>query len=249
MSSERRSPTITPSDFTRGDGTLTPVFNGVSPSTPYFDHPGPSHAASMSNLRVPSNGFAQNSQGHGHQPSSTSSASAVKSPSGPRNQSSSKSDKPLRSASDSAPGGSSGNTRSASTRERTSRNGRTPAHASSPALNGIPTVPSYRTRVMPHMPHAHVDISPSVHMYWSKAAVWGTMPNHGMRAHSVTLVDNVAWIFGGCDEKGCWKDVWLFNTGMSRHLIMTRVQNNIHSSSFLFFNFLQKLCNGRTQRC
>lgn len=33
-----------------------------------------------------------------------------------------------------------------------------------------------------------------------------------MRAHSVTLVDSVAWIFGGCDERGCWKDLWLFNT-------------------------------------
>ncbi|TFY63562.1 hypothetical protein EVG20_g6259 [Dentipellis fragilis] len=33
-----------------------------------------------------------------------------------------------------------------------------------------------------------------------------------MRAHSVTLVDHIAWLFGGCDDKGCWKDVWTFNT-------------------------------------
>ncbi|KAI0789187.1 galactose oxidase [Abortiporus biennis] len=49
-------------------------------------------------------------------------------------------------------------------------------------------------------------------MYWSKAPVYGVMPAHGMRAHSVTLIDSVAWIFGGCDERGCWKDVWCFNT-------------------------------------
>ncbi|TCD62232.1 hypothetical protein EIP91_007211 [Steccherinum ochraceum] len=24
--------------------------------------------------------------------------------------------------------------------------------------------------------------------------------------------DAVAWIFGGCDERGCWKDIWCFNT-------------------------------------
>ncbi|KAI0337683.1 galactose oxidase [Trametopsis cervina] len=49
-------------------------------------------------------------------------------------------------------------------------------------------------------------------MYWSKAPVYGTLPSHGLRAHSVTLVDGIAWIFGGCDDKGCWKDVWCFNT-------------------------------------
>lgn len=36
-----------------------------------------------------------------------------------------------------------------------------------------------------------------------------------MRAHSVTMVDHTAWLFGGCDDKGCWKDVWCFNTGES----------------------------------
>ena len=34
-----------------------------------------------------------------------------------------------------------------------------------------------------------------------------------MRAHTVTLVDNVAWLFGGCDDKGCWKDIYCFDTG------------------------------------
>ncbi|KAH9958732.1 galactose oxidase [Russula dissimulans] len=48
-------------------------------------------------------------------------------------------------------------------------------------------------------------------MYWSKAPVWGTLPTHGFRAHTVTLADNVAWIFGGCDERGCFKDMWCFN--------------------------------------
>lgn len=32
------------------------------------------------------------------------------------------------------------------------------------------------------------------------------------RAHTVTLVDHVAWLFGGCDDKGCWKDVYCFDT-------------------------------------
>jgi hypothetical protein len=43
--------------------------------------------------------------------------------------------------------------------------------------------------------------------------VYGQLPTRSMRAHSVTMVDSVAWLFGGCDEKGCWKDVYSFHTG------------------------------------
>ncbi|KAI0744793.1 galactose oxidase [Earliella scabrosa] len=49
-------------------------------------------------------------------------------------------------------------------------------------------------------------------MHWSRAPVFGLMPLHGTRAHSVTLIDNIAWMFGGCDERGCWRDVFCFNT-------------------------------------
>ena len=103
---------------------------------------------------------------------------------------------------------------------RTSRSGRATPHTqgqSSTHPNGTtPHLPSSsaRVRLLPHLPHSKdSEVAPTVQMYWSKAPVWGTMPNHGMRAHSVTLVDSVAWIFGGCDERGCWKDLWLFNTG------------------------------------
>ncbi|OSX56711.1 hypothetical protein POSPLADRAFT_1076559 [Postia placenta MAD-698-R-SB12] len=70
-----------------------------------------------------------------------------------------------------------------------------------------------RMRTTPHLPHAKdVEVAPPTLMYWSPAPVFGLLPQHGMRAHSATLVDSVVWLFGGCDEKGCWKDVYLFNT-------------------------------------
>ena len=40
-----------------------------------------------------------------------------------------------------------------------------------------------------------------------------------MRAHTVTLVENIAWLFGGCDDKGCAKDVWTFDVGTSTSLV------------------------------
>ncbi|PIL26061.1 hypothetical protein GSI_11815 [Ganoderma sinense ZZ0214-1] len=73
--------------------------------------------------------------------------------------------------------------------------------------------PTHRIRNTPHLPHAKdVELTPPTLMHWSRAPVYGAMPLHGMRAHSVTLIDSIAWLFGGCDEKGCWKDVFCFNT-------------------------------------
>jgi len=69
--------------------------------------------------------------------------------------------------------------------------------------------------MIPRLPNAvDVEAAPPPVMYWSKAPVWGLLPTHGFRAHTVTLADNVAWIFGGCDDKGCFKDMWCFNIGM-----------------------------------
>ena len=66
------------------------------------------------------------------------------------------------------------------------------------------------------MPHSdEVAIAPATTMYWSRAPVHGALPMRNMRAHTVTLVDNVAWLFGGCDDKGCWKDIYCFDTGKS----------------------------------
>ncbi|KAF8904757.1 hypothetical protein CPB84DRAFT_1772753 [Gymnopilus junonius] len=49
-------------------------------------------------------------------------------------------------------------------------------------------------------------------MYWSRAPVWGTVPTRTMRAHTATLVDTTAWIFGGCDDRDSSKDVYCFDT-------------------------------------
>lgn len=79
--------------------------------------------------------------------------------------------------------------------------------------------PPPRFRAIPHLPNmVNIEPAPPPVMYWSKAPVWGTLPTHGFRAHTVTLVDNVAWIFGGCDEKGCFKDMWCFNIGTCARL-------------------------------
>jgi hypothetical protein len=78
-----------------------------------------------------------------------------------------------------------------------------------------------RFRTNPRLPHADdVPVAPATTMYWSRAPVHGALPMRNMRAHTVTLVDNVAWLFGGCDDKGCWKDVYCFDTGQSPEIFV-----------------------------
>lgn len=76
----------------------------------------------------------------------------------------------------------------------------------------------------PALPHDHgAPPAPSTIMYWSPMAVHGLLPNRGLRAHSVNLVDQLAWVYGGTDEKGCWSDVWCFDTGASSSLLSLRL--------------------------
>jgi Rab9 effector protein with kelch motifs len=87
-----------------------------------------------------------------------------------------------------------------------------PPRESKRSSNDNPAKP--RVRILPRLPHSKdVELAPTTCMYWSKAPAYGQMPTRGMRAHSATLVDHVVWLFGGCDEKGCWKDVYCFDTG------------------------------------
>ncbi|KAF8438545.1 hypothetical protein L210DRAFT_3404108 [Boletus edulis BED1] len=70
-----------------------------------------------------------------------------------------------------------------------------------------------RIRSTPRLPHSDdIPTAPATAMYWSRAPVHGAMPMRNLRAHTVTLVDNVAWVFGGCDDKGCGKDIYCFDT-------------------------------------
>jgi Rab9 effector protein with kelch motifs len=56
--------------------------------------------------------------------------------------------------------------------------------------------------------------APATALYWSPLPVHGVIPNKGLRAHTVNIIDSVAWVFGGCDERGCWAEVWCLDVGV-----------------------------------
>ena len=85
----------------------------------------------------------------------------------------------------------------------------TRADAASAATRSLKT--SHRT--LPQLPSAHnVRPAPPPAMYWSKAPVHGSVPRRSFRAHTANLCDEVLWLFGGCDNRGCFRDLWCFDT-------------------------------------
>jgi hypothetical protein len=96
-----------------------------------------------------------------------------------------------------------------------------------------------KIRILPRLPHAkEVELVPTTGMYWSKAPVYGHLPTRGLRANSTTLVDNVVWIFGGCDDTQCWNDVYCFDTGA---VVTPCLQSHTKVLQ-------QRLCGGPTRR-
>lgn len=68
-------------------------------------------------------------------------------------------------------------------------------------------------RTLPQLPSASgVLPAPPPAMYWSKAPVHGSIPRRSFRAHTANLCDEVLWLFGGCDNRGCFRDLWCFDT-------------------------------------
>jgi len=47
-------------------------------------------------------------------------------------------------------------------------------------------------------------------MYWSRAPVSG-IAHPSLRAHTTTLIGSNIYVFGGCDSKACFKDIYVFD--------------------------------------
>ncbi|SPO02318.1 related to KEL2 - involved in cell fusion and morphogenesis [Cephalotrichum gorgonifer] len=47
-------------------------------------------------------------------------------------------------------------------------------------------------------------------MYWSRAPVSG-QPHPSLRAHTTTLIGSNIYVFGGCDSKTCFRDLYVFD--------------------------------------
>ncbi|KAF6837758.1 Host cell factor 1 [Colletotrichum plurivorum] len=69
----------------------------------------------------------------------------------------------------------------------------------------IPFPPLQDPRTAPDVPPA-----PSSGMYWSKAPVSGA-PHTSLRAHTTTLVGSNIFVFGGCDSRACFSELYVFD--------------------------------------
>ncbi|KAL2134145.1 hypothetical protein VTI74DRAFT_907 [Chaetomium olivicolor] len=55
-----------------------------------------------------------------------------------------------------------------------------------------------------------VPAAPSSGMYWSRAPVSGS-PHTALRAHTTTLVGSNVYIFGGCDSRACFNELYVLD--------------------------------------
>lgn len=55
-----------------------------------------------------------------------------------------------------------------------------------------------------------VGVAPASGMYWSRAPVSG-VPHPSLRAHTATLIGSNIYVFGGCDSKTCFRDLYVFD--------------------------------------
>ncbi|WYZ44337.1 hypothetical protein EsH8_VII_000773 [Colletotrichum jinshuiense] len=68
-----------------------------------------------------------------------------------------------------------------------------------------PFPPLQDPRTAPDVPPA-----PSSGMYWSRAPVSGA-PHTSLRAHTTTLVGSNIFVFGGCDSRACFSELYVFD--------------------------------------
>ncbi|CAK7203411.1 hypothetical protein SEUCBS139899_006145 [Sporothrix eucalyptigena] len=77
------------------------------------------------------------------------------------------------------------------------KNGQPPGYTAFPPLADPNTAPD----VLP---------APSSGMYWTRAPVSG-VPHPTLRAHTATLIGSNIFIFGGCDARACFSDLYVFD--------------------------------------
>ncbi|KAI0178920.1 galactose oxidase [Hypoxylon sp. FL1284] len=79
------------------------------------------------------------------------------------------------------------------------------AAAARPRGHYIPYPPLQDPKTAPDVPAA-----PSSGMYWSRAQASGA-PHTPLRAHTMTLVGSNVYVFGGCDSRACFNELYVLD--------------------------------------
>lgn len=88
---------------------------------------------------------------------------------------------------------------------RTSRSGPRHSHHTNQTHAHIPFPPLIDPRTAPDVPPA-----PSSGMYWSRAPVSGVR-HTALRAHTTTMIGSNVFVFGGCDSRACFNQLYVLD--------------------------------------
>ncbi|KAK7713482.1 hypothetical protein SLS64_004732 [Diaporthe eres] len=79
----------------------------------------------------------------------------------------------------------------------------TPKHSAAGSYKPFPPLASPTNSI-------HVPPAPSSGMYWSRAPVSGR-PHPALRAHTTTIIGSNIYVFGGCDSRACFNDLYVLD--------------------------------------
>ena len=81
--------------------------------------------------------------------------------------------------------------------------------------------PRRSKRAMPDHMAAALELSaspsvppaPAAGMYWSRSVTYGRGPSRPLRAHTINIIGEQLFVFGGCDIKTCFNSLYVLDMG------------------------------------
>ncbi|KAI8336807.1 hypothetical protein BC941DRAFT_353729 [Chlamydoabsidia padenii] len=58
---------------------------------------------------------------------------------------------------------------------------------------------------------SHITPAPAAGMYWSRTITYGRAPSRPLRAHSANMVGEAMYVFGGCNQKTCFNQLYILD--------------------------------------
>jgi hypothetical protein len=96
-----------------------------------------------------------------------------------------------------------------------SSNGHSSSTLSSTTKRSVPKLTDYAAAAieLSSLSGAHNAPAPAAGMYWSRTITYGRGPSRPLRAHSANMVGEAMYVFGGCNQKTCFNQLYILDMG------------------------------------
>lgn len=87
--------------------------------------------------------------------------------------------------------------------------------SSSSTKRSVPKLTDYAAAAieLSSLSGTHNAPAPAAGMYWSRTITYGRGPSRPLRAHSANMVGEAMYVFGGCNQKTCFNQLYILDMG------------------------------------